>query len=106
MQCPQCGHPMMESRVREVTVDICRECRGVWFDPGELAGYLGTGAQEESPDGFFLTREDLARREGEIRADRIEKRAGDAIEAAGLLSTCAWDLPAYLIEGILDLLRP
>lgn len=106
MQCPQCGHTMTESRVREVTVDICLACRGVWFDPGELAGYLGAGGQDESPAGIFLTREDLARREGEIRADRIEKRAGDAIEATGVVLSHAWDLPAYLIEGIVDLLNP
>lgn len=106
MQCPQCGQTMMESRVREVTVDICLECRGVWFDPGELAGYLGAGARDEFPEGIFLTRQDLAKREGELRADRIEKRAQNTIEVGGTFLAYAWDLPAYLIEGILDLLNP
>jgi len=34
--CPQCqGHPMQPVKFGDVELDVCPECRGVWFDQGE-----------------------------------------------------------------------
>jgi len=30
--CPACGGSMVETVLEVATVDICRDCRGVWFD--------------------------------------------------------------------------
>ncbi|HET6336720.1 MAG TPA: zf-TFIIB domain-containing protein [Polyangiales bacterium] len=37
MHCPRCETNQLDERDRDgVTVDICRSCRGVWLDRGEL----------------------------------------------------------------------
>lgn len=37
MICPRCEASLMDEIERDgVTVDICRECRGLWLDRGEL----------------------------------------------------------------------
>lgn len=43
MKCPKCGADLKETKVRDVAVDICTSCRGVWLDRGELE--LLTGGQ-------------------------------------------------------------
>jgi Zn-finger nucleic acid-binding protein len=44
MRCPKCGSRLEETHVRDVAVDICVSCRGVWLDCGELEMLLGIGA--------------------------------------------------------------
>ncbi len=36
MQCPNCSHPMQESKKFEVNIDYCPTCKGVWLDRGEI----------------------------------------------------------------------
>lgn len=36
MKCPKCRQMMHEDLVGEVTVDHCSQCKGIWFDKGEL----------------------------------------------------------------------
>jgi len=37
MHCPRCETTSLDERDRDgVTVDVCRSCRGVWLDRGEL----------------------------------------------------------------------
>jgi len=37
MDCPRCATVALEERDRsDVTVDFCKNCRGVWLDGGEL----------------------------------------------------------------------
>ena len=37
MHCPRCETSQLDERERDgVTVDVCRSCRGVWLDRGEL----------------------------------------------------------------------
>ena len=36
MKCPKCGADLKEASMHGVTVDICSECSGIWFDAGEL----------------------------------------------------------------------
>lgn len=35
-RCPQCLQPMQSLRMREVELDRCGRCGGLWFDAGEL----------------------------------------------------------------------
>lgn len=35
-RCPRCRHGMDRPLVAGISVDVCRECRGIWFDNGEL----------------------------------------------------------------------
>jgi Zn-finger nucleic acid-binding protein len=39
MNCPVCGVPLAEAWLGfddEIAVDACRQCEGIWLDPGEL----------------------------------------------------------------------
>jgi len=40
MQCPACGTALKQVRYHEILLEVCPECRGVWFDPGEMQGYI------------------------------------------------------------------
>ena len=44
MLCPRCQKPVLnEVRVGTISVDVCPECRGAWFDTDELAVTLRAG---------------------------------------------------------------
>lgn len=36
MHCPKCGSDLVEIEYKNVMIDKCPECEGVWFDCGEL----------------------------------------------------------------------
>ena len=48
-RCPKCGAPLITIKYRDVELDKCSECQGMWFDAGELdqvmaqesGGFLG-----------------------------------------------------------------
>src|SRR2546422_6084690 len=37
LRCPRCERQMVRRPVGDVTLDVCPQCKGVWFDAGELA---------------------------------------------------------------------
>jgi len=37
MRCPKCGMELIEIDYRNIKVDKCSECEGIWLDAGELA---------------------------------------------------------------------
>jgi uncharacterized protein len=50
MRCPTCQKSMKPLKIGDVQIDECRQCRGVWFDKGEL-----TQAKDEvEPDLRWL----------------------------------------------------
>ncbi len=36
MKCPKCGMELIEIDYREIKVDKCSRCEGIWLDAGEL----------------------------------------------------------------------
>lgn len=36
MRCPKCGMDLIEIDYKEIKVDKCSECAGIWLDAGEL----------------------------------------------------------------------
>lgn len=59
MNCPTCQSALNPLRIGEVQIDECPECRGIWFDKGEL-----TEARDEvDPDLRFMDFEIWNRRE-------------------------------------------
>lgn len=40
MRCPKCGRELVEERYHGVAVDRCADCKGVWFDAGEVESLL------------------------------------------------------------------
>jgi hypothetical protein len=36
MRCPKCGMELVEIAYKDVMIDKCSECEGIWLDAGEL----------------------------------------------------------------------
>ena len=36
MRCPKCGMELIEIDYKDITIDRCSECDGVWLDAGEM----------------------------------------------------------------------
>jgi hypothetical protein len=36
MKCPKCGADLKEETHGQVKIDVCPECKGMWFDSGEM----------------------------------------------------------------------
>jgi Zn-finger nucleic acid-binding protein len=51
MKCPKCGAELKETVFREVIIDVCPTCRGVWLNQGELEMLLG---MKETTIGRFM----------------------------------------------------
>ena len=47
MNCPKCATELTERLHEEVSIDVCKSCRGVWLDAGELAKIV----ERSRPDG-------------------------------------------------------
>jgi Zn-finger nucleic acid-binding protein len=52
MICPVCKYDMIVVEYRNIELDYCNSCRGVWFDSGELELLLKSQGLEE-PKAFF-----------------------------------------------------
>jgi Zn-finger nucleic acid-binding protein len=49
MKCPRCESSVLDERERDgVTVDVCRECRGVWLDRSELERIVARAVREQA----------------------------------------------------------
>ena len=47
MNCPRCASETLDEKDREgVTIDVCRGCRGVWLDRGELEKLIARATRE------------------------------------------------------------
>jgi len=46
MICPRCKIPMMIVQYEGIELDLCVDCRGVWFDRGELLLLFGGSERE------------------------------------------------------------
>ena len=48
--CPKCDVPLFILRFKDIEVDFCDRCRGLWLDAGELEALLNrTGASAGDP---------------------------------------------------------
>ena len=48
IRCPSCDGPMHPVERREVTIDLCRDCKGVFLDRGELDKLLDAVENREA----------------------------------------------------------
>ncbi len=44
MHCPKCGQKMIEINFKDVMIDECPECKGIYFDNGDLEQLLKSDA--------------------------------------------------------------
>jgi Zn-finger nucleic acid-binding protein len=48
--CPKCDVPLFVLHFKDLDVDVCHQCRGLWLDAGELEALLKhTGAHATDP---------------------------------------------------------
>lgn len=87
--CPQC-HGVMHLTLHEgIEIDVCRHCRAVWLDTGEMESFdQSCQTEKEHPDADGMAqREDAARKNdgsGSELSDALDW-LGDAL--GGLLSS-------------------
>jgi len=36
LDCPRCKKKMEKLKRKDVTIDVCRQCKGMWLDAGEI----------------------------------------------------------------------
>jgi Zn-finger nucleic acid-binding protein len=46
MNCPRCSEQLDEKDREGITIDVCRGCRGVWLDRGELEKLIARATKE------------------------------------------------------------
>jgi Zn-finger nucleic acid-binding protein len=46
-KCPRCELEMQLLNVRDIELDVCPKCMGIWFDPKELDKVLGASSSFE-----------------------------------------------------------
>jgi Zn-finger nucleic acid-binding protein len=96
LKCPRCRRHMKKQRVRlegELQLDLCDECRFIWFDGGELA--LWQLAHENTDQGREAA--ELQRRHREMTDEQraeLQQQLDRLPEAPTVLST--------LFEGIVE----
>lgn len=53
MKCPNCDVTLLIADKKNVEIDYCPQCRGIWLDRGELEKIIErTGAHYSSKDSF------------------------------------------------------
>ena len=62
--CPRCGSLMNLERAKDVEVDVCLQCRGIWLDPGELESVAGMKGESFETYDF----------EKEVRLAEVQKK--------------------------------
>jgi len=45
MKCPVCYHSLRRLKSRDIIIDACPHCKGIWFDDGELPEYVKSLSQ-------------------------------------------------------------
>jgi Pyruvate/2-oxoacid:ferredoxin oxidoreductase delta subunit len=48
MKCPECGVDLIERDYKNIKVDKCSACEGVWLDTGEMATLMMMAARMRS----------------------------------------------------------
>jgi len=49
LPCPVCWEPMDEVRAGQLVIDRCTQCRGLWFDAGEVGALKGIMSTSGGP---------------------------------------------------------
>ena len=90
MKCPKCeSETFLTFSIREIEVDRCRTCGGIWFDEKELDRLLRVNPQELTPLQEGTEQEDLNRKHGKCPRDMASLlRMFSAINPAVIVDTC------------------
>jgi Zn-finger nucleic acid-binding protein len=84
LDCPDCAHPMGVEAYGGLRLDVCRRCKGVWFDHHELEAIWGAALDRS-----------LQKR----KTRRGDQLAGVADDAGDVLLTSLFFAPDLLLYG-------
>ena len=54
MICPVCKKDMFVVEYKQIELDYCHTCKGVWFDAGELELLLETGGLKDAGQAWVM----------------------------------------------------
>ena len=104
MKCPKCiTRNLVATKVREVEVDRCKHCHGVWCDHHELGELLGQSKWRLTKLMGSKSRDELNRRIGICPRDAAElMRVSSADNPQVVLDSCPKCQGIWLDGGELD----
>jgi Zn-finger nucleic acid-binding protein len=87
MKCPRCDGQVLDEKERDgIVIDVCRQCRGLWLDRGELEKLIAraTAESDEERRGWVAREREVRVRhhdddgedDGRFGGDRDEQRVG------------------------------
>ncbi|MBU8871835.1 MAG: zf-TFIIB domain-containing protein [Gemmatimonadales bacterium] len=116
MKCPVCRTVMFVVEYEGVELDVCQDCRGTWFDRGELDLVLGDQATleltpaltAEDDRGCPICSESMGKMNigpgGRVMIDACPEQCGmwfdrgEVSDLIGDLETGGWELPDSVRE--------
>lgn len=124
MDCPVCKEPMIVLELKEIEIDYCSSCGGIWLDAGELALLLEDTEKKDRLLSSF-TVDDRSKEKGrkcpicskrmekvlsgidkKVRIDRCRKKDGlwfDRGELEEVLKMGSFDEDNRVLEHLKDL---
>lgn len=87
MVCPRCQGPLDEREREGVTIDVCRSCRGVFLDRGELEKIIARSRDEHDEERRYYHEhrrehddDDYDKYRGRYRKKGLMERFGDIFD--------------------------
>ena len=82
LNCPACDTRMLQVRQSSLTLDVCKRCKGVWFDHHELEAIWETGARPAHRAAGAATERS--------RAPRTRARMSCSRRSSGRRTSSSW----------------
>ena len=103
MKCPKCGRKLAAMKVRDVEVDRCKSCKGIWCDHRELGELLGQSKWRLSKLASSKEHDQLNRRRAKCPRDETDlMRVSSAENPQVVLDSCPTCQGIWLDGGELD----
>jgi Zn-finger nucleic acid-binding protein len=74
MLCPECNEEMLVLELRNVEIDFCAECNGIWLDEGELELLLPPESKSGSAVAAALQKNESTKGKGDRKCPVCGKR--------------------------------
>ena len=126
MECPVCNKSMFILQLFDVEVDYCIECKGIWFDEGEIEALLNdkeagkefmksfkkAGKLKEKMRRCPICKKKMNKvycgENGNVLIDECKKNHGlwfDGGELQKILTTGNWDKDNRIIDFLKDMFK-
>ncbi|HLB74092.1 MAG TPA: zf-TFIIB domain-containing protein [Sedimentisphaerales bacterium] len=91
MDCPVCKNAMITLELKEVEIDYCIHCGGIWLDAGELEELLGQADKAAQLLASFETDQDCTEKQRKcpICDKKMQKIIVGQSQPAPLIDKCA-----------------